>query len=351
MAIETPSTPDHYILPDLVGHCKFPLLVHPESDRVTIETINWVDTNCPQLTDRQRHLLHTVEAGELAAYCYNTTSYDRLRICSDFCMYLFILDDLSDGLLNEDTETLADSVMNSLEFTEFYRPTKGQPAVELNCAKLSRDFWARCIKDAKPGVQARFKEAMQFLFEAFNIQAKARDSHVVPDLESYIELRRDTSGCKTCWVLIEYALDIELPEHVINHPTIRLLEQYANDLVAWSNDIFSYNVEQSRGDTHNMVVILMKYHGKTLQGAVDHIGQMCHDTIDNFAKLKNELPSWGEEVDEMARLYVQGLQDWIVGTLHWTFDSTRYFGDTGREVKETRYIKLLPLREGVTRWA
>ncbi|KAK7049999.1 hypothetical protein VNI00_005430 [Paramarasmius palmivorus] len=316
MAMEVKfSVPDHYILPDLVGHCKFPLLVHPESDRVTEETNDWLDANCPRLTDQQRHLLHTVEAGELAAYCYNNAKYERLRICSDICMYLFLLDDLSDGLLNEDTETLANSVMNSLEFTEFYRPTTGQPTVEINAAKLSRDFWGRFIEEAKPGVQARFKETMQSLFEAFNIQAKTRDSHVVPDLETYIDLRRDTSGCKTCWVLIEYALDIELPEYVVNHPTIRLLEQYANDLVAWSNDIFSYNVEQSRGDTHNMVVILMKYHGKTLQDAVDCIGQMCHDTIGSFAKLRSELPSWGREVDEMARLYVQGLQDWIVGTL------------------------------------
>jgi alpha-muurolene/germacrene-A/gamma-muurolene synthase len=40
---------------------------------------------------------------------------------------------------------------------------------------------------------------------------------------------------------------------------------------------------------------------------------MCHNTIGSFAKLRSELPSWGGEVDEMARLYVQGLQDWIVG--------------------------------------
>lgn len=37
---------------------------------------------------------------------------------------------------------------------------------------------------------------MGLFFEAVNIQAKARDSGEIPTLESYINVRRDTSG--TC---------------------------------------------------------------------------------------------------------------------------------------------------------
>jgi len=37
---------------------------------------------------------------------------------------------------------------------------------------------------------------MGLFFEAVNIQAKARDSSEIPTLESYIDIRRDTSG--TC---------------------------------------------------------------------------------------------------------------------------------------------------------
>lgn len=78
-------------------------------------------------------------------------------------------------------------------------------------------------------------------------------------------------------------------------------------------DIFSYNVEQSRGDTHNMIVILMTYHGHTLQSAVDYVGDLCQQTIDSFCENKTKLPSWGPEIDDMVARYVQGLQDWIVG--------------------------------------
>lgn len=78
-------------------------------------------------------------------------------------------------------------------------------------------------------------------------------------------------------------------------------------------DIFSYNVEQSRGDTHNMIVILMTYHAYDLQSAVDYVGELCSQTIDSFCDNKGKIPSWGPEVDTMVSRYVQGLQDWIVG--------------------------------------
>jgi alpha-muurolene/germacrene-A/gamma-muurolene synthase len=80
-----------------------------------------------------------------------------------------------------------------------------------------------------------------------------------------------------------------------------------------SQDIFSFNVEQSRGDTHNMIVILMEHHGMTLQQAVDYVGDLCKQTIDAFCQNKGNLPSWGPEIDDMVARYVQGLQDWIVG--------------------------------------
>ena len=37
-------------------------------------------------------------------------------------------------------------------------------------------------------------ETFALFFESISLQAKAREQKVVPDLESYIELRRDTSG-------------------------------------------------------------------------------------------------------------------------------------------------------------
>jgi hypothetical protein len=70
----------------------------------------------------------------------------------------------------------------------------GNRFTDVRCYIIWHSFWARCIPDAGPGVQSRFKETLELFFEAVNIQARARDEGIVPDLESYIDVRRDTSG-------------------------------------------------------------------------------------------------------------------------------------------------------------
>ncbi|KAG6902668.1 Alpha-muurolene synthase [Termitomyces sp. Mi166 len=110
-----------------------------------------------------------------------------------------------------------------------------QPAEELNLGNLVGDFWALCIADAAPGVQERLKKTSGLYFEAVNIQAKAYNAGIILDLESYIDMRRDASGSKVSFVLIEYALDIDLADCVVEHHVIQELNRWATDFVVWPN--------------------------------------------------------------------------------------------------------------------
>ena len=76
---------------------------------------------------------------------------------------------------------------------------------------------------------------MELFFKAVTIQARNRAANATPDLEDYITVRRDTSGCKPCWALIEYANGLDLPDEVMDHPIIQNLDEATNDLVSWSN--------------------------------------------------------------------------------------------------------------------
>ena len=96
-----------------------------------------------------------------------------------------------------------------------------------------------------------------------------------------------------------------------------------------------------------MIVILMKYYGMDLQTAVDQVGELCRLTIDTFCENKTKVPSFGcARVDAEVAGYIQGLQDWIVGSLHWSFMSQRYFGTQGAEVKKHRWVELLTPQNG-----
>jgi len=93
-----------------------------------------------------------------------------------------------------------------------------------------------------------------------------------------------------------------------------------------------------------MIVIMMHHHGMNLQEAVDFVGDLCKKSIDRFVENRTLLPSWGPEIDGQVQVYVRGLADWIVGSLHWSFDSERYFGKKGLLVKKNRIVELAPVR-------
>jgi len=93
-----------------------------------------------------------------------------------------------------------------------------------------------------------------------------------------------------------------------------------------------------------MIAIVMHHHGMTLQEAVNFVGDLCGKSVDRFTEDRARLPSWGPEIDAQVQVYVQGLADWIVGSLHWSFESERYFGKKGGQVKKDRIVELTPVR-------
>ena len=99
-------------------------------------------------------------------------------------------------------------------------------------------YWTRFIAEGSPGSQKRFIHTMDLFFKAVTIQAHDRATGIIPDLEDYIGVRRDTSGCKPCWALIEYSNGLDLPDEVMEHHIIQSLDEAANDLVTWSNVCF-----------------------------------------------------------------------------------------------------------------
>jgi len=76
---------------------------------------------------------------------------------------------------------------------------------------------------------------MKTYMQAVQQQASYRGDGTIPDLETYLSERRETSACKPAFDLVEYGLDMELPEYVVEHPVILALRQNVNDLVGWAN--------------------------------------------------------------------------------------------------------------------
>lgn len=96
-----------------------------------------------------------------------------------------------------------------------------------------------------------------------------------------------------------------------------------------------------------MISVVMHEECLDIQCAVDFVGELCKQSIDRFNENRGLIPSWGPKIDKDVAIYVGGLADWIVGSLHWSFDTSRYFQNSGREVKRTRVVSLFPRSKAV----
>ena len=179
------------------------------------------------------------------------------------------------------------------------------------------------------------------------------------DIKSYIDARRRTSGVKPSFSIFELGLDI--PDEVMSHPAIQEMVLAAVDLVALCNvgdihvmgnggsdaialkDIFSYNLEQLRGDDlHNIITCVMNEYHTDVNGAMLWVEDYLLQVADRFHAAMAALPQWEEPLDSQVKAYCDGLGQWVRALDDWSFEGERYFGKKGAEIKETRWMLLLP---------
>ncbi|KAG2341925.1 terpenoid synthase [Suillus weaverae] len=332
------SEPAQFIIPDFVSGCRYPMRLNPHCDSVSRATEQWLCSEA-HLVEPESTKYTSLRPGYFASSCYPDADAFHLKVCADFLGWSFKLDDWLeiDRFDVNDAWEVRDCCMSA-----FRDPVNFQ--TERYSGKMSKSFFGRFRETGGPGCTERFIHAMDLWFISAAKEVDNRAKGHVNDVESYIELRRDLSGCKSCFALIEFVGRIDLPDEVVSHPVIMALEEATNDFVSWSNDIFSYNMEQSHNSTHNLVAVLMLDQGLDLQSAVDYCGRLCNISLQRFEENRAILPSWGEEVDKEVAIYVEGLQNWITGPLQWTFETTRYFGKDAHIVKRDRTVKLLPKR-------
>ncbi|KAG1868648.1 isoprenoid synthase domain-containing protein [Suillus subluteus] len=307
--------PSQFILPDLINDCHYALRKNPHCYAVSRASDQWL-IDVARLTGHELREYTEMDSGTFVAFLYPDADAFHLRVCCDFINWIFLIDDwMENGVVDarEARECCISAFRDPINFE-----------TEQLGAKMCKSFFSRFRETAGPGCTERFIHGSETFFAAVAKQ----------------------SGCKSCLALIEFVAGIDLPDEVMSHPVVKSLECATTDHVAWNDDILSYNKEQSRGDEHweNIVAVLMHDRGLDLQGAMDYAGQMCKDAIRRFESNHAILPSWGEEVDSQMAIYVKGMQNWMIGSLHWHFESARYFGKDGHAVKHDRIVKLLPKR-------
>jgi hypothetical protein len=195
-------------------------------------------------------------------------------------------------------------------------------------------------------MQKRFTDATYEYVMAVKNQVGNRESAVCPSIEEYVSLRRDTSAIKVTYACIEYCLNIDVPDHAFFHPSVLALQEAGNDILAWANDIYSFDNEQCSGDCHNLVAVVAINKNITIQAAMEYAMGMTESAIARFWEECSKVPSFGPEVDTLVQSYIKGVELYLSGSVFWHLESERYFGPRVKHVKDTLKVELRPLENG-----
>ena len=105
----------------------------------------------------------------------------------------------------------------------------------------------------------------------------------------------------------------------------------------------SYNKEQATGDDrYNILTVIMNYHRMDYNGAISLCMKMHDELKAKFLAGFKRIPSFGAELDEQVRKYMNGVASWPRANVSWSFEGGRYFGNKGLEYRVTRRVPLIP---------
>ncbi|CAF4104068.1 unnamed protein product [Adineta steineri] len=323
------------LLPDLLSTCPFKPECNPAFELVSDASEAWANSYGIPYKET------TYNCSLAASQCMPHCNQSRLREICDLYVVLLLADDILDSApiskgADQSKQQLSTNMMESLQPAGSFKPLTPFAAALHDC-------WQRILINITPGCRERFLTNFRTSNEASLLQAANQKNHrIVPDLDTYIKFRRNTSYGYFTLNCVEYTLELDSLDECWKNDTFKCFVDYAIDAFSWANDIYSFNVEQSRGD-YNLISVLMHADPSlNIQQAIDRAGQMVIDRYADLQRVRSELISWGPIIDAQVEKFTNGSTALIAGNVVWSFETPRYFGTEREKAKRTRRVTLLP---------
>ncbi|KAF8987109.1 terpenoid synthase [Cyathus striatus] len=312
--------------------------INPHYEQCKSESESWAE-NFHALSPKAQNAFNRCNLSLLAAMAYPKLNKDGFLVGCDVMNLVFLLDEWSEESNAAEAQHLGDTIMDALR-----NPHNIRPQGEWAGGELARQFWVNAIRTATPTAQQQFITIFQEYSNSVVQQSADRDQRHIHTVDSYMKTRRITIGAKPLIVINRVHMDI--PDYVMSNEVIKRMHETLYDMLGIENDLYSYNVEQARGDDgFNLVTIVMHQLQLDVQSAFDWIGTFHDELAEKFLHDYNNLPSWGQEVDKGVAQYVDDLGNWVRANEQWSFESQRYFGTEGLRIMIERTFKLLPKKE------
>ncbi|MCO5580159.1 hypothetical protein L7F22_034026 [Adiantum nelumboides] len=202
------------------------------------------------------------------------------------------------------------------------------------------DLWQELSPAMSHLLRSRFTSSMADYLDGIKMQAVLRKGGHVPDMKTYMAIRRQASFTVPAFIIAEYASGVELDHAAVQNAKVVELCNKAVDYVSLCNDIFSCYKEISSGDYFNLPSILYMHAlplstkaarpCASFQDAIDHVAELAQELEAScaslMASLKDEYSK--PDVDPLRahniHAYANVISFGMSGALAWFLETPRY---------------------------
>ena len=340
--IQTPfSNMELITIPDI--YCPFPSQISPHLEHVCTHTLEWVQRF--RLVQKEATLRYYLAADFSGFSCrvYPNGSLEELFFINDWVIWIMLFDDwFDDSGLGTQPAYMYQVHQHLLAILQ--DPPRVTPQGPV--AEALFDIWQRADGLASSTWKKRFTQHHADYFAACRWDAENRAHKRVPDVHAYIENRRNSVANTISFDMFDLSQHIEFPAEIYESEPFQAVLQAANNIVAWTNDVYSLKKELAHGDVCNLVVAMQGQHG-SLQEAVNHVCAMVETETRRFQKMVQCFPTYSTEFDHNISQYLFDLGKWIRGPLDWYHRTLRYIDvEYTEQGKASSYLEeILPFSE------
>lgn len=310
----------------------FPAFAHSQAEIIDQNTLTWA---------RKFHLLpsHTPDEwfltarfGWLAAYLAPQVSVRTLQLLSDWNTWAILWDDMCDlPEFHHNPSRLAQIQHTFLAVLQGNHPDEHS----LLPAQALWNIRQRLLFECSSEQLTQFITHVEEFFAGCLWEVKNRTYQHPVDIETYIPMRRLTSGMYTALKIVELADHIALPDAIWQDPSILRLRELATNAVCWANDLISLDKELQQADIHNLVLILHRQYHMSLSTSIAMTIALHDGVVTEFLSAEQRLPSFGPSLDQQLARYVALLHSFMAGNIAWSDYSGRY--RPGKVLRERVY--------------
>jgi germacradienol/geosmin synthase len=190
------------------------------------------------------------------------------------------------------------------------------------------DLWPRTAPPMAEADRLEFRTAVLTMTESWLWEFANQAQNRIPDPVDYIEMRRKIFGSSLLGIIGGCSL---APELFRTRP-LQGLCNCALDCVGLINDVYSYRKEiEFEGELHNCVLVVRQFLDCDAQTAMAITADLMASRMRQFERISAvELPELCADfgLDSAAQVhldhFVQRLQNWLSGVLHWHECCKRY---------------------------